>query len=92
MIAEHTGQPADRRVARLPRTIAAIGGALTTSQRLTFHAEVLQAPQGVELDEVMTRWWRQAMLGQVPGHEQRVAEALAGVNLHPLPGLVGDVA
>lgn len=89
MSAQTVGYAAyDPRVAPLAHTIQAIGDALTGAKRMAFYAEALSAPQGDELDAVLTRWWAEAMLVSVPGGEQRLAEAQAGEGLSALPDFV----
>lgn len=78
-------ESSDRRTAALPRTINAIGDALSGEKRARFYGEVLAAEQGPQLDGVMTRWWMDAMLDRAPGREERYADALAGRRLVPLP-------
>ncbi|MFC1402201.1 MULTISPECIES: hypothetical protein [Streptacidiphilus] len=82
----------DPRVAPLPRTIQAIGDALSGAPRMAFFAEALSAAQGRPLDAVIDRWWAEAMLSLLPGREQRLAEVMAGENLSVLPDDLGDGA
>lgn len=81
--------PARGRVKAIPRTINAIGDALSGEKRARFYREVLAAEQGQALDTALERWWMDAMLDQAPGREESLANALAGRNLRPLPDLIG---
>ncbi|MFC5748542.1 hypothetical protein [Actinomadura rugatobispora] len=88
MTAQH--ESPDVFVSPIPRTINAIGPALTEGKRAEFSREVLAAEQGAQLDEVMNRWWMEAMLDRAPGRERRGRDARAGRGLVPLPGRVED--
>lgn len=81
--------PARGQVKAIPRTINAIGDALTGEKRARFYREVLAAEQGEQLDATMERWWLDAMLDQVPGRAERIANAKAGRNLRPLADVIG---
>jgi hypothetical protein len=87
MSAQHAEPPADLRVPKIPRTIEAVRAALPSDQRrVQFLAEVLAAPVE-DLERVVLAGWYEAMLAQVPGGDERLADALAGVNQRPLPEL-----
>ena len=64
--------------ARVPRTIGGISAALLGSRRAQFFAELLQAEQGGQLDEVITVWWGRAILDSDPGRDAIRAAAEAG--------------
>ncbi|MFD0903652.1 hypothetical protein [Actinomadura sediminis] len=64
------------RVHRIPRTIDGIGAHLTREKRAAFIAEVRGAEQGRELDNVLSGWYAEAMLDQLPDRERRRARAL----------------
>ncbi|GIH69177.1 hypothetical protein [Sphaerimonospora thailandensis] len=59
---------------RVPRTIGGISGALRGARRAQFFAELLEAEQGPELNNVLTTWWGRAMLDTDPDRD-RVHEA-----------------
>ncbi|MEV0165518.1 hypothetical protein [Nonomuraea fuscirosea] len=63
---------------RVPRTIGGISGALRGSRRAQFFAELLEAPQGPELDGVLNAWWGRAMLDTDPDRDHIRAAAEAG--------------
>lgn len=85
MSAQPDGPGRPGRVRPIPRTIEAIGEALTAEKRARFYGEVRTAEQGPELDGVLERWWMDAVLDQVPGRRRRHADGVAGRNLVPLP-------
>ncbi|MEV5827791.1 hypothetical protein AB0L25_19685 [Spirillospora sp. NPDC052242] len=64
------------RVHRIPRTIDGIGAHLSREKRAAFIAEVRSAEQGRELDDVLSGWYAEAMLDQLPDRERRRARAL----------------
>jgi hypothetical protein len=70
-------------VPAIPKTIDAVAGALSAPKRMAFYAEVGQTDAG-EVESVIERWWADAMLDQVPGREERLANVMAGRNLVPL--------
>jgi hypothetical protein len=82
----------DRRVRPLPRTINAVGEALTGAKRALFYGEVLAAEEGEPINTVLRKWWREAMFDSRPGRDQRLADAAAGRNLVPLPAPAGEEA
>ncbi|MFC4911943.1 hypothetical protein [Actinomadura gamaensis] len=71
----------------IPRTVSAIADALSPDKRARFMAETSRAD---DLDAVLDRWWRDAMLDQVPGREKRVTDALAGRGLVSLEDLAAE--
>ncbi|MGW5369483.1 hypothetical protein ACWER6_28700 [Streptomyces sp. NPDC004009] len=81
---------ADPRVPAIPRTINAIGDALSPGRRMAFFAAVGGAEQGERLNDVMSLWWMEAMFERVPGREQRLADTVAGRGLVPLPEVVEE--
>ncbi|MGH3708778.1 MAG: hypothetical protein ACRDRQ_11895, partial [Pseudonocardiaceae bacterium] len=56
---DHRHEPGRSRV---QHTIGGISDALYGSRRAQFFAELLQAQQGQELDDVLNAWWGRAML------------------------------
>jgi hypothetical protein len=91
MSAQFAEQPADPRVAAIPRTIGAIRDAMPDeTRRREFLLKVLAAELGPELDEVVSAAWYDLMLDRSPGHEEReerLADALRGDNQVELPAL-----
>lgn len=55
---------------RVERTIGGISDALRASRRAQFFAELLQAKQGQELDDVLNAWWGRAMLDTDPDRDR----------------------
>ncbi|MFC9755229.1 hypothetical protein [Streptomyces sp. NPDC056921] len=87
-----TAQPehaADPRVPAVPRTINAIGDALTGADRARFYTKVLAA-EASEVPSVMSRWWKVAMLQRAPGADQSRANATAGRALVSVDELLVD--
>lgn len=74
------------RVPAIPKTIDAIAVALSGAKRMAFYAEVGKTP-APDLEGVIERFWMDAMLDQVPGREQRVADAMADRGLVALDDL-----
>jgi hypothetical protein len=83
-------QVPDPRVRPIPHTIDAVAGALSGAKRMAFYAEIGQAEEGEPINTVLRKWWMEAMFDNRPGREQRLADADAGRNLVPLPGLAGQ--
>jgi hypothetical protein len=81
----------DPRVPAIPRSIQAVGNALSSEKRLAFYAEVLGAEAGEPINRVIETWWREAMLDQLPGRTERLADALARRGGVPLEELVKRV-
>jgi hypothetical protein len=77
----------DPRVRAIPRTIQAVGDALSSEKRLAFYAEVLAAEAGESINLVLETWWREAMLDQLPGRAERLENVLAGRDLVSLEEL-----
>ncbi|PZG30861.1 hypothetical protein C1I98_30835 [Spongiactinospora gelatinilytica] len=69
---EGSGRP------HVPRTIGGISNAPRGSRRAQFFAELLEAPQGPQLDGVLTAWWGRAMLDTDPDRDRIRASAEAG--------------
>jgi hypothetical protein len=67
-------------VPAIPKTIDAVALALSAPKRMAFYAVVGQTA-AAELESVIERWWTDAMLDQVPGREERLANVMAGRNL-----------
>ncbi len=63
---------------RVERTIGSIADALRGSRQAQFFAELLQAQQGEELDDVLNAWWGRAMLDSDPDRDRIRAAAVAG--------------
>ena len=63
---------------RVQHTIGGISDALRGSRRAQFFAELLRAPQGQELDDVLNAWWGRAMLDTDPGRNSIHADAVDG--------------
>lgn len=63
---------------RVPHTISGISEALRGSRRAQFFAELLQAQQGQELDDVLNAWWGRAMLDTDPDRNRIHAAAMDG--------------
>lgn len=63
---------------RVQHTIGDISDALHGSRRAQFFAELLQAQQGQELDDVLNAWWGRAMLDTDPDRYRIHAAAVAG--------------
>lgn len=63
---------------RVPRTIGGISDALRGARRAQFFAELLQAEQGRDLDQVLSVWWGRAMLDSDPDRDRIHAAAEAG--------------
>jgi hypothetical protein len=80
----------DPRVRPIPHTIDAVAGALTGAKRMAFYAEIGQAEEGEPINTVLRKWWMEAVFDSQPGREQRLADADAGRNLVPLPGLASQ--
>jgi hypothetical protein len=59
----HRNEPEQPRV---PHTIGGISDALKGGRRAQFFAELLEAQQGQQLDEVLAVWWGRAMLDSDP--------------------------
>jgi hypothetical protein len=78
----------DPRVPRIEKRIGAIAAALPAERREVFLQQVQAAELGQPILDVMQRGWAEAMLAQVPGHEEHLRQALLGVDLRPLPDLV----
>ncbi|MFE7330294.1 hypothetical protein ACFU8W_36140 [Streptomyces sp. NPDC057565] len=72
--------PADPRITGIPRTINAIGDALTGSERARFYTEVLAAEESA-VPAAMHRWWKTAMLHRAPAAMQSRANTAAGRSL-----------
>ncbi|WP_042380599.1 hypothetical protein [Streptacidiphilus melanogenes] len=84
----------DPRVPAIARSIQAVGNALSSEKRLAFYAEVLGAEAGEPINLVIETWWREAMLDQLPGRAERLADALArrgGVTLDELAARAGGL-
>ena len=81
----------DSRVPAIARSIQAVGNALSNEKRLAFYAEVLGAEAGEPINRVIETWWREAMLDQLPGRAERLADALARRGGTPLDDLAGRV-
>ncbi|OLT26687.1 hypothetical protein BJF79_43160 [Actinomadura sp. CNU-125] len=64
------------RVHRIPRTVDGIGAWLSRDKRAAFLAEVRDAEQGRDLDNVLSGWYAEAMLDQLPDRDRRRARAL----------------
>jgi hypothetical protein len=79
----------DPRVRPIPHTIDAVATALGPTKRMAFYAEIGQAEEGEPINTVLRKWWMEAMFDSRPGRGQRLADAAAGRNLVPLPGLIG---
>jgi hypothetical protein len=62
----------------VPRTIGGISDALQGSRRAQFFAELLEAQQGPELNDVLNAWWGRAMLDTDPDRNRIRAAAEAG--------------
>jgi hypothetical protein len=90
MSAQFAEQPAaDSRVVPIPRTIGAIRDAMPSeARRRQFLRDVLAAPLGSELDQVVSEAWFSLMLEKTTGHEERLADALRGDNQVELPALL----
>jgi hypothetical protein len=88
MTAQPMEQPGDSRVRRVPRTIRGIADALPVEYRRTFLRDVMAAEEGDPVLEVMRRGHAEAMLAQVPGHQEHLEQALRGIGLLPLPDLI----
>ncbi|WP_327089419.1 hypothetical protein OIE66_01990 [Nonomuraea sp. NBC_01738] len=54
----------------MPKTIGGISNALHGARRAQFFAELLEAQQGPELDEVLNSWWGRAMLDTDPDRDR----------------------
>ncbi|MFE7402674.1 hypothetical protein [Streptomyces sp. NPDC057557] len=81
--------PAVPRITGIPRTINAIGDALTGSERSRFYTEVLAAEESA-VPAVMHRWWKVAMLHRAPAAAQSRANAAAGRSLVSVDDLLVD--
>jgi hypothetical protein len=64
-------------VPAIPKTIDAIAVALSAAKRMAFYAEIGQT-DAAELESAIERWWTDALLDQVPGREERLANVMAG--------------
>jgi hypothetical protein len=82
--------PDSRARSPIPHTIDAVAGALGPAKRMAFYAEIGQAEEGDQINSVLRKWWMEAMFDSRPGREQRLADADAGRNLVPLPGLAAE--
>lgn len=73
-----TAQPVHRHEPeRVPRNAEGIAAALTGERRMEFYRELLAAaPEKAE--NVLRRWWLEAMLDSDPEADQRADAALAG--------------
>lgn len=69
----HRHEPAKPRV---QHTIGGISDALHGGRRVQFFAELLQAQQGQELDDVLNAWWGRAMLDTDPDRDRSHAAAV----------------
>ncbi|GGV06860.1 hypothetical protein GCM10010182_27060 [Actinomadura cremea] len=63
------------RVHRIPRTVDGISAWLSRDKRAAFLAEIRDA-RGRELDDLLSGWYAEAMLDQLPDRERRRARAL----------------
>ena len=87
MTAQHAERPASPRTQPIGHTIRDIRDALDGDDRQAFLAEVLEADPEVVVD-VMSRWWYEVMLNQIPGREQRLRDALSRTAPVELPDLI----
>jgi hypothetical protein len=74
-------QPVHRHELDMPRvehTIGGISDVLRGSRRAQFFAELLRAPQGQELADVLNAWWGRAMLDTDPDRDRIYAAAVDG--------------
>ena len=55
--------------------------ALGPAKRMAFHAEIGQAEEGESINDVLRKWWMEAMFDSRPGREQRLADAETGHGL-----------
>ena len=90
MTAQPEDPAPDPRVRPIPHTIDAVANALSGAKRMAFYAEIGQAEEGEAINAVLRKWWMEALFDSRPGREQRLADADAGRNLVPLPGLAGE--
>jgi hypothetical protein len=88
MTAQPIERPGDSRVRWIARNIRTIAAALPADRRKEFLEDVMGAEQGAPVFEVMELGWREAMICQVPSHEQDLYEAEHGINLQPGPDLI----
>jgi hypothetical protein len=70
--------PQAETVPRVPHTIGGISDALRGARRAQFFAELLQAEQGRDLDQVLSIWWARAMLDSDPDRDRIHTAAEAG--------------
>ncbi|MHA6757674.1 hypothetical protein [Streptacidiphilus sp. PAMC 29251] len=87
MAAQHAEMPTSPHIQPIGHTIREIGDALVGERRQAFLEEVIGAEPDAVV-EVMSRWWFEVMLDQVPGRDERLRDALAGSAPVELPDLI----
>ncbi len=80
----------DPRVPPIPRNQQCIGDALPARRRMQFLSEVAQAEEGQEINDVLHKWWIEAMAYVVdPDRGRTLATAPAERLLHTLDDVFG---